>query len=169
MSSVTSAVVSSIGCTVGANRKRSDGELVDAGKEPLVYLHGGHDDIFPKIEEAVQGKKIGETVKVKLQPEEAFGDYDEELIQIEPRSQFPKELQVGMQFEGGPEGGDDDDFIIYRVTDIADDKVVLDGNHPLAGMSLIFTCTVTAVRPASDEELAHGHVHSGDGEDGHCH
>ncbi len=155
--------------TLDYNVTDSDGELVAAGKEPLVYLHGGHDDIFPKIEEAVQGKKIGETVKVKLQPEEAFGDYDEELIQIEPRSQFPKELQVGMQFEGGPEGGDDDDFIIYRVTDIADDKVVLDGNHPLAGMSLIFTCTVTAVRPASDEELAHGHVHSGDGEDGHCH
>ena len=147
----------------------SDGALVDAGKEPLVYLHGGYDDIFPRIEEAVQGKKVGETVNVKLQPEEAFGDYDEELIQIEPRDQFPKELQVGMQFEGGPEGGDDDDFIIYRVTDIADDKVVLDGNHPLAGMSLIFTCTVTAVRPASEEELAHGHVHSGDGEDGHCH
>ena len=155
--------------TLDYNVTDSDGELVDAGKEPLVYLHGGHDDIFPKIEEAVQDKKVGETVKVKLQPEEAFGDYDEELIQIESRDQFPKELQVGMQFEGGPEGGDDDDFIIYRVTDIADDKVVLDGNHPLAGMSLIFTCTVTAVRPASDEELAHGHVHSGDGEDGHCH
>ncbi len=155
--------------TLDYNVTDSDGELVDAGKEPLVYLHGGHDDIFPKIEEAVQDKKVGETVKVKLQPEEAFGDYDEELIQIEPRDQFPKELQVGMQFEGGPEGGDDDDFIIYRVTDIADDKVVLDGNHPLAGMSLIFTCTVTSVRPASEEELAHGHVHSGDGEEGHCH
>ena len=155
--------------TLDYNVTDSDGELVDAGKEPLVYLHGGYDDIFPKIEEAVQDKKVGETVKVKLQPEEAFGDYDEELIQIEPRNQFPKELQVGMQFGGAPEGGDDDDFIIYRVTDIADDKVVLDGNHPLAGMSLIFTCTVTAVRPASDEELAHGHVHSGDGEDGHCH
>ena len=155
--------------TLDYNVTDSDGELVDAGKEPLVYLHGGHDDIFPKIEEAVQDKKVGETVKVKLQPEEAFGDYDEELIQIESRDQIPKELQVGMQFEGGPEGGDDDDFIIYRVTDIADDKVVLDGNHPLAGMSLIFTCTVTAVRPASEEELAHGHVHSGDGEEGHCH
>jgi len=155
--------------TLDYNVTDSDGELVDAGKEPLVYLHGGHDDIFPKIEEAVQDKKVGETVKVKLQPEEAFGDYDEELIQIESRDQFPKELQVGMQFEGGPEGGDDDDFIIYRVTDIADDKVVLDGNHPLAGMSLIFTCTVTAVRPASEEELAHGHVHSGDGEEEHCH
>ncbi len=155
--------------TLDYNVTDSDGELVDAGKEPLVYLHGGHDDIFPKIEEAVQDKKVGETVKVKLQPEEAFGDYDEELIQIEPRDQFPKELQVGMQFEGGPEGGEDDDFIIYRVTDIADDKVVLDGNHPLAGMALIFTCTVTGVRPASSEELSHGHVHSDDGGEGHCH
>ena len=148
--------------TLDYNVTDTDGELVDAGKEPLVYLHGGYDDIFPKIEEAVQGKKIGETVVVKLQPDEAFGDYDEELIQIEPRDQFPKELQVGMQFEGGPEGGEDDDFIIYRVTDIADDKVVLDGNHPLAGMALVFTCTVTAVRPASAEEVEHGHVHQPD-------
>ncbi|MFC5301368.1 FKBP-type peptidyl-prolyl cis-trans isomerase [Azospira restricta] len=155
--------------TLDYNVTDSDGELVDAGKEPLVYLHGGYDDIFPKIEEAVQGKKVGETIKVKLQPEEAFGDYDEELIQIEPRTSFPKELQVGMQFEGAPEGSDDEEFIIYRVTDIADDKVVLDGNHPLAGMSLIFTCTVTAVRPASADELAHGHVHSDDGDEEHCH
>lgn len=155
--------------TLDYNVTDSDGELVDAGKEPLVYLHGGYDDIFPKIEEAVQGKKVGETIKVKLQPEEAFGDYDEELIQIEPRTSFPKELQVGMQFEGAPEGSDDEEFIIYRVTDIADDKVVLDGNHPLAGMSLIFTCTVTAVRPASADELAHGHVHNDDGDEEHCH
>lgn len=155
--------------TLDYNVTDSDGVLVDAGKEPLVYLHGGYDDIFPKIEEAVQGKKIGESVNVKLQPDEAFGEYDEELIQIEPRNQFPKELQVGMQFEGGPEGGDDEDFIIYRVTDIADDKVVLDGNHPLAGMSLIFNCTVTAMRPASAEEIAHGHVHGGDDDEAHCH
>ena len=151
--------------TLDYNVTDSDGVLVDAGKEPLVYLHGGYDDIFPKIEEAVQGKKIGESVNVKLQPDEAFGEYDEELIQIEPRNQFPKELQVGMQFEGGPEGGDDEDFIIYRVTDIADDKVVLDGNHPLAGMALIFTCTVTAVRPASAEELARGHLNDSDDDD----
>lgn len=155
--------------TLDYNVTDSDGVLVNAGKEPLVYLHGGYDDIFPKIEEAVQGKKIGESVNVKLQPDEAFGEYDEELIQIEPRNQFPKELQVGMQFEGGPEGGDDEDFIIYRVTDIADDKVVLDGNHPLAGMSLIFNCTVTAMRPASAEEIAHGHVHGGDDDEAHCH
>jgi len=139
-----------------------DGELVDAGQEPLVYLHGGYDDIFPMIEEAVHGKKIGESVVVKMQPDDAFGEYDAELVQMEPRSAFPKELQVGMQFEGVPEGADDDDILIYRVTEIADDKVMLDGNHPLAGMALVFTCTVTAVRPASADEIEHGHFHDGD-------
>ena len=141
-----------------------DGELVDAGQEPLVYLHGGYDDIFPKIEEALHGKKVGESVVVKMQPDDAFGEYDAELIQMESRKGFPKELEVGMQFEGVPEGGDDDDILNYRVTEIADDKVVLDGNHPLAGMALVFTCTVTSIRPASAEEIEHGHVH----EDGDC-
>ena len=142
-----------------------DGGLVDAGQEPLVYLHGGYDDIFPMIEEALQGKKIGESITVKMQPDDAFGEYDAELIQIEPRKSFPKELEVGMQFEGLPEGGEEDDVLIYRVTEIADDKVVLDGNHPLAGMALVFTCTVTSVRPASQEEITHGHVHDGDCDD----
>ena len=130
-----------------------DGEVVDEGREPLVYLHGGYDDIFPKIEEAMQGKKVGESVQVKLQPDEAFGDYDAEMVQVEPRKDFPKELQVGMQFEGGPEDGGEDDFIIYRVTDIADDKVVLDGNHPLAGMALRLHVKVQDVREASDAEI----------------
>ena len=139
-----------------------DGELVDAGQEPIVYLHGGYDDIFPMIEEAVHGKKIGESVTVKMQPDDAFGEYDAEMIQMESRKGFPKELEVGMQFEGVPEGGDDDDILIYRVTEIADDKVVLDGNHPLSGMALVFTCTVTALRPASADEIKHGHIHDGD-------
>lgn len=143
-----------------------DGEVVDEGRDPLVYLHGGYEDIFPKIEEALQGKAVGESVQVKLQPDEAFGEYDPELVQIEPRKDFPKELQVGMQFEGGPEEGDDDDFVIYRVTEIEGDKVVLDGNHPLAGSALVFTCTVTAIRPASAEEIEHGHVHDADDEEG---
>ena len=151
--------------TLDYNVTDPDGELVDAGKEPLIYLHGGHDDIFPMIEEALQGKKVGETVVVKMQPDDAFGEYDADLIQVEPRKTFPKELEVGMQFEGLPESGDEDDAIIYRVTEIADDKVVLDGNHPLAGMALVFTCTVTGVRPASAEELEHGHVHDGECED----
>ncbi|MBK8116418.1 MAG: peptidylprolyl isomerase [Candidatus Accumulibacter sp.] len=142
-----------------------DGELVDAGQEPLVYLHGGYDDIFPMIEEAMHGKKIGESVTIKMQPDDAFGEYDAALVQLEPRSQFPQELQVGMQFEGVPEGAEgdeEDDVLIYRVTEIADDKVVLDGNHPLAGMALVFTCTVTDVRPATADEISHGHTHDDD-------
>ena len=158
-------VVKNTGVTLDYNVTDPDGELVDAGKEPLVYLHGGYDDIFPMIEEALQGKKIGESVVVKMQPDDAFGEYDADLIQIEPRKSFPKELQVGMQFEGLPEGGDEDEVMIYRVTEVADDRVVLDGNHPLAGMALIFTCTVTAVRPASAEEIEHGHIHDGECED----
>ncbi|MGB4468980.1 MAG: peptidylprolyl isomerase [Azovibrio sp.] len=155
-------VVKNTVVTLDYNVTDPDGTLVDEGRDALVYLHGGYDDIFPKIEEALQSKRVGERVIVKLQPDEAFGDYDPELVQVEPRKDFPKELEVGMQFEGAPQGSDEDDFLIYRVTDIADDKVVLDGNHPLAGMALVFTCTVTAVRPASAEEIAHGHVHGSD-------
>jgi FKBP-type peptidyl-prolyl cis-trans isomerase SlyD len=151
--------------TLDYNVTDPDGDLIDAGEEPLVYLHGGYDNIFPMIEEAVHGKKIGDTVIVKMQPDQAFGEYDAGLIEIEPREDFPRELQVGMQFEGLPEGGHEEDALIYRVTEIADDRVVLDGNHPLAGMALIFTCTVTAVRPASAEEISHGHIHGEFGEE----
>ena len=74
-----------------------DGELVDAGQEPLVYLHGGYDDIFPMIEEAVHGKRVGESVVVKMQPDDAFGEYDAALVQLEPRSQVPEGWHVGMR------------------------------------------------------------------------
>ncbi len=144
-----------------------DGTVVDEGREAIIYLHGGYDDIFPKIEEALQGKGIGESVQVKLQPDEAFGEYDAGLVQIEPRASFPEGLEVGMQLEGAAEGADEDDFVLYRVTDIADDKVILDGNHPLAGLALVFTCTVTGVRAASADEIAHGHIH--DHGDDHVH
>jgi len=86
-------------------------------------------------------------------------------VKVEPRSKLPTPLEVGMQFEGSPdEDEDESDALIFTVTDIADDKVVLDGNHPLAGMALRFSLDVIAVRAASDEEIAHGHVH---GEHGH--
>ena len=90
--------------TLDYNVTDPDGELVDAGTEAIVYLHGGYDDIFPMIEEAMQGKKVGESAIIKMQPDDAFGEYDAELIQVEPRSGFPKELEVGMQFEGVPDG-----------------------------------------------------------------
>ena len=149
--------------TLDYNVTDLEGELLDAGQEALVYLHGGYDDIFPRIEEALHEKRVGDTVILKLQPDNAFGEYDATLVQIEPRDSFPSGVEIGMQFEGVPEGADEDDFILYRVTEITDDTVVLDGNHPLAGAALIFTCTVTAVRPASTEEIARGHV--GDAED----
>ena len=143
----------------------SDGELVDEGAEPLVYLHGGYDGIFPRIEEELQGRDVGDSLDVKLQPEEAFGDYDADLVKVEERSLFPDNIEVGMQFERATEDGDDGE--LYTITDIADDKVVVDGNHPLAGMSLVFSCTIVGVRAASADEVGHGHVHGTGGEHHH--
>lgn len=137
----------------------SEGNLVNDGSHPLVYLHGGYDGIFPRIEEALQGKDVGEAIEIKLQPEDAFGEFDAELVVVEERSLFPENIEVGMQFERATEEGDDGE--LYTITDIADDKVVVDGNHPLAGMSLVFACTVAEVRAASADEIGHGHVHAG--------
>ncbi|AUN94838.1 FKBP-type peptidyl-prolyl cis-trans isomerase [Pseudazoarcus pumilus] len=142
----------------------SDGNLIDDGKNPLVYLHGGYDGIFPLIEETLQGKEVGETFTVKLQPEDAFGDIDEELVLIEEAAMFPENIEVGMAFERV--GEDDEEDMVYRITDIADGKVVVDGNHPLAGMALVFDGKVADVRSATPEEIQHGHVH---GAGGHHH
>ena len=142
-----------------------DGNPVDEGGQPLVYLHGGYGGIFAKIEETLQGKSAGEQFDVKLEPDDAFGEYDAELVVIEPRSLFPDNIEVGMQFERATEEGEDDE--LFTITDIADDKVVVDGNHPLAGMALVFSCTVADVRAASAEEIAHGHVHAPGGHHHH--
>lgn len=144
----------------------SDGNLVDEGHEPLVYLHGGYGGIFDKIEETIQGMDAGAKFDVRLQPDDAFGDYDAELVMIEPRNLFPDNIEVGMQFERATEEGDDDGEL-YTITDIAEDKVVVDGNHPLAGMVLVFSGTIAEVRVASDEEIAHGHVHAPGGHHHH--
>ncbi|MDD3355010.1 peptidylprolyl isomerase [Zoogloea sp.] len=141
-----------------------DGKMIDDGQHPLVYLHGGYDGIFTVIEEALHGKKTGDTLKVKLLPEDAFGEYDAELVLMEDASLFPDNIEVGMSFERVGEDGEED--TIYHVTEIADGKVVVDGNHPLAGTALIFDITVKSVRAASAEEVGHGHVH---GEGGHHH
>ncbi|WP_423679509.1 FKBP-type peptidyl-prolyl cis-trans isomerase [Undibacterium sp. WLHG33] len=146
--------------------KDAQDNLIEEGQEPMVYLHGGYDNIFPKIEEALEGKEAGFSTVIQLNPEDAFGDYDAALIKVEPRNRFPSPLEVGMQFEGMPEESGEEDALIFTVTDIAEDKVVLDGNHPLAGIALRFSLTVESVREASDEEVAHGHVH---GAHGHHH
>ncbi|MBC3870133.1 FKBP-type peptidyl-prolyl cis-trans isomerase [Undibacterium oligocarboniphilum] len=153
---------------VTARYKLTDAQdnLIEEGVEPMVYLHGGYDNIFPKIEEALEGKEAGYHTTIQLNPEDAFGDYDAELVKVEARDRFPSPLEVGMQFEGTPEESEDQEGHIFTITDIADDKVVLDGNHPLAGIALRFSLTVEAVRAATEEEVAHGHVH---GEHGHAH
>jgi FKBP-type peptidyl-prolyl cis-trans isomerase SlyD len=137
-------------------------QLLEESPEPLVYLHGGHSGIFPKIEEALNGKKIGDSISVTLEPEDAFGDFDPQMIRMEPVSDLPPDVTVGGYLVAEQEGRE----VVWRVTNIADGKAVLDGNHELAGQRLRFDCTVKDVRPASQEEIAHGHAH---GPDGHHH
>ena len=142
----------------------TDGELIEQTEEPVEYLHGGYGNMFPAVEKALEGKDVGETCRIRLEPDDGFGDYDADLVHVEPRDKFPENVQVGMQFEGA--GEETGDKIVYTVTDVAEGKVVVDGNHPLAGQTLHFECTITSVRMASDEEMSHGHVH---GEHGHHH
>ena len=127
------------------------GNTIERSEEPIQYLHGGYGNIFPVAEAALEGKRIKDRVEVRLEPEEAFGDYDENLLRVEPRSRFPESLEVGMRFEG--EAGSADEGLLFTVTDIAEDKVVLDANHPLAGMALKLSCTVAGVRPANPGEI----------------
>ena len=135
----------------------TDGRVIEQTDGPIEYLHGGYDGIFPLVEQALAGKNVGDSCRVRLEPDDAFGEYDAELMHLEPRSKFPANVAVGMRFEGrGVESGT---TLVYTVTDVAEDKVVVDGNHPLAGRTLQFACTVTAVRTATAEELEHGHVH----------
>jgi len=131
-----------------------DGNMIDDGKEPFSYLHGGYNSIFLPVEVALHGKAVGDSVAVKLQPADAFGEYDPELVHIVPVEELPQPLTVGMQIEGTPEGGGDEERFFATVTDIADGKAVLDVNHPLAGIALVFAGTVQDVRPATAAEIA---------------
>ena len=147
--------------------------LIEEPDAPMVYLHGGYDGTFPKIESLLDGHELGFETTVQLEPSDAFGEYDPELLKIEPRVRFPEPIEIGMQFEGIPEAldeqgeivasdddsEDDDDLqpLIYTVTDVADSQVVLDGNHPLAGMALRFTLLVTDIRSATEEEIQNRH------------
>ncbi len=142
----------------------TSGKVMEKTKAPITYLHGGYDGIFPLVESALQGKGVGDTCRVMLAPDDAFGEYEAEMVLTEPKKLFPENISVGMQFEGAIEGSGD--YTLYTVTKIADDKVAVDGNHPLAGKTLVFSGIVTAVRAATHEELHHGHVH---GPEGHHH
>jgi FKBP-type peptidyl-prolyl cis-trans isomerase SlyD len=136
------------------------GNLIEESQDPMVYLHGGYENTLPKIEEALDGKEVGFNTVIQVEPDDGFGEYDPALVKVEPRDRLPTPLEVGMQFEGLPEGdSEDEDSVVFTVTDIADDKVVLDGNHPLAGMALRFALNVSDVRVATEEEITHEHVH----------
>lgn len=141
----------------------ANGKPIEESREPMVYLHGGYGNTLPKIEEALDGQEAGYQVVLQLKPEDAFGVRDESLLRSLPKKQFPPGVKVGGQLEGH---GDDGRVQIYNVTKIKGDTVLLDGNHPLAGKELRFTLKVTDVRVASEEEIAHQHVH---GEHGHHH
>lgn len=141
------------------------GNLLERSEQPVHYLHGGYDGIFDAVESALEGKQVGDKLSLRLEPEDAFGDYDDTLVRLEKRDKLPQGVEVGMQFEGMP--GDDDDIdadagIIYTVTDIAADSVVLDGNHPYAGIALQFSCTVRDVRAATADEVEQGHADDDD-------
>jgi FKBP-type peptidyl-prolyl cis-trans isomerase SlyD len=142
----------------------TENTLLDKTEEPISYLHGGYDGIFPLVEEALHGKDVGESVDVKLGPDDAFGEPEEDLVRVEPLDVFPADVEVGMMFEADdPESGE---VLLFRVVNIADGKAIVDANHPLAGSSIRFVATVVEVRSASEDEVTHGHAH---GEHGHEH
>jgi FKBP-type peptidyl-prolyl cis-trans isomerase SlyD len=143
--------------------------IIEEPDSPMVYLHGGYEGTFPKIETLLDGQDVGYEASIQLEPSEAFGEYDPELLKIEPRARFPEPLEVGMQFEGVPDAEEegesndvDDEPLIYTVTDVADSQVVLDGNHPLAGMALRFWVQVEDIRAATDEEIENRHPEGGE-------
>jgi FKBP-type peptidyl-prolyl cis-trans isomerase SlyD len=152
--------------TLDYELKNADGEDLEEEGAQVAYLHGGFGGIFPKVEEALEGKEVGHQANVTLEPDDAFGEYDADLIRVEPRERFPKEIEVGMQFEGVP-GDREEEALIYTITDITTESVVVDGNHPLAGERLWFKGAVTDVRAATQEELTHGHVHGDHGVHAH--
>ena len=144
--------------TLAYELRNADGESLEEDGAELAYLHGGYGGIFPKVEAALEGKDVGQDVDVTLEPEDAFGEYDADLLRVEPRDRFPETLEVGMQFEGVP-GEKEEEARIYVITDVTDDTVVVDANHPLAGERLWFKCSVKGVRKATAEEIRHGHAH----------
>jgi FKBP-type peptidyl-prolyl cis-trans isomerase SlyD len=141
------------------------GEVLDSSEnaQPLLFIHG-IGMLIPGLENALTGKTTGDKMQVTVQPEDGYGVRDQGLVQQVPKAQFDEseEIQVGMQFQVETQEG----AIVVTVTEIGDDTVTIDGNHPLAGMVLNFDVSVEEVRDATQEELDHGHVH---GPGGHEH
>lgn len=137
------------------------GKPLDKGD--LSYLHGGYENIFPKVEAALEGQAVGFSTTLDLAVEDAFGARDESLVRTIPKSEFPPGVKVGGQLQGTDENGQPQ---MFHVVKIKGPEVHLDGNHPLAGQALRFSCKVTGVRAAKPEEIQHRHVH---GDHGHHH
>lgn len=135
--------------TVRARTTDAEGAVIQEDGQPLSYLHGGYDDIFPKIEAAFAGKSVGEAICVRLAPADAFGDYDAALVRAEGKDCFPNPPQLGELFELA-----DAPTALFRVVEIKEDYVILDGNHPLAGLEIVFSATITDIRPATAAECA---------------
>ncbi|MBS0592245.1 MAG: peptidylprolyl isomerase [Proteobacteria bacterium] len=136
----------------------AQGGLIDELADPVEFFYGG-DDLLPKVEEALAGQAEGFEARLHLEPEHAFGDYRSELVCFEARALFPAEVEPGMQFEGLPEGAVTPDMpadAVYTVTEVYPDHVVLDGNHPLAGIALRLELKVRAVRAATADEIEAG-------------
>ncbi len=128
------------------------GKLLHTEEEPIIYLHGNYGHIFKSIEETLEGKSIGDTFKITLNAEQAFGHYDPALVLTEDLNELPEGLSVGMEIDGYMDE-DSEDVTIYMVSDIDGGKATLDGNHPLAGMDLVFEGTVLDIHEASKEEI----------------
>jgi FKBP-type peptidyl-prolyl cis-trans isomerase SlyD len=153
-------------CVVGLTwtLKDSLGDTLDILDEPVEFMVGGH-DLLAVIDQALQGHSLGARVDLNIEPEDGFGDYDEQRVFLESRARFPKELEEGMTFEGNamPAGCSPDIPLqgLYTVTEIYPEHVVLDGNHPLAGIGLRLSVKVESVREATEEETARGSTGSG--------
>ena len=130
----------------------AQGELLHAPEDQHTYLHGGYGGLPEALERSLEGRQPGETVRVQLEPEEAFGEYDADLLRVEPAERYGAGLEAGMQVEEQADG----DSRVYTVTDVAGGKAVLDANHPLAGMALRFFVKVLSVRNARPEEMRQG-------------
>lgn len=156
------AMLISSPCVVSLTWRLHDaqGQLIDELSDPVEFYVGGH-DLFSKVEQELMGRQAGDALDLRLEPEEAFGDYDSELVFFEERSLFPKNVEPGMQFDGPPEGASTQgmpDDVIYTVTEVYDSHVVLDGNHPLAGIALQLALKVCDVRAATAQEIEEGSV-----------
>lgn len=141
-----------------------DGEVVDSseGDEPLQYLHG-YGQIIPGLEKALVGLGIGDSKTVSVPAADAYGEVDMDAFELVPRSMFPDDLELEEGLELSLRDVETDEPFDATVAEVRDDEVLLDFNHPLAGETLHFEVRIPAIRPATKEELAHGHAHGGDG------